>query len=240
VTLALGQHFARTRSVNTFTERKAASGEANLPPARGRKLGKLATRARILEFAKQQLETLGYDGTSIRSVAQAAGVATGTVLLHFADKRDLLHAALFEDLQQSWERARDQPGKRSLSHELSRIAQAFFDYYAARPVLSRALLRESLFADPPWNARFAAQVADVHRHVASLADRAKQKGELLAHVDSRVFGAAFFSFYYFALLAWLQGGQPAPARLFEVMLTQHLAGLTPPQNPPRSPTKVKK
>ena len=160
--------------MNTFTERTPASDEVNPAPPRGRKLGKLATRARILEVAKQQLETLGFDGTSIRSVAQAAGVATGTVLLHCVDKRDLLHAALFEDLQRSWERARDERGKRSLAHELARIAQAFFDYYAARPVLSRALLRESLFADPPWGARFAAQVADVHRHVASLADRAKQ------------------------------------------------------------------
>jgi len=234
------RNFARTRSVNTFTERPPAPGEVDATPPRGRKLGKLATRARILEVAKQQLETLGFDGTSIRSVAQAAGVATGTVLLHCVDKRDLLHAALFEDLQQSWERARDERGKRSLAHELVRLAQAFFDYYAARPVLSRALLRESLFADPPWGARFAAQVADVHRHVASLADRAKQTGELAAHVDSNVFGASFFSFYYFALLAWLQGGHPAPARLFEAMLTQHLAGLKAPQKPPRSATKVKK
>lgn len=209
-------------------------------PERGRQLGKAATRARILEVAKEQLETLGFDGTSIRGVAQAAGVATGTVLLHCADKRDLLHAALFEDLQLSWERARDEPGKRPLLRELPRIAQAFFDYYAARPTLSRALLRESLFADPPWSARFAAQVADVHRHVAALADRAKQKRELQTQVDSNVFAASFFSFYYFALLAWLQGGHPAPGRLFEAMLTQHLAGLAPPPSPPRASRKLAK
>ena len=46
-----------------------------MPPARGRKLGKLATRACILEVAKQQLERPGSDGTSIRDLAQAAGVA---------------------------------------------------------------------------------------------------------------------------------------------------------------------
>ena len=222
--------------MNKFTERDAAAEE---PPARGRKLGKLATRARILEVAKQQLETLGFEGTSIRGVAQAAGVATGTVLLHCVDKRDLLHAALFEDLQQSWEHARDAPGKRALARELPRLAQALFDYYAARPTLSRALLRESLFAEPPWSTRFAAQVADVHRHVAALAERAKQAGELAAHVDSGVFAASFFAFYYFALLAWLQGGQPAPGRLFEVMLTQHLAGLSPSPSS-RSSTTVRK
>ncbi|HKO47208.1 MAG TPA: TetR/AcrR family transcriptional regulator [Polyangiaceae bacterium] len=226
--------------MNTFTEPAPAS---DVPPARGRKLGKLVTRARILEVARQQLETLGFDGTSIRGVARAAGVATGTVLLHCADKRDLLHAALFDDLQQSWERARDAQAQRPLASELPRIAQSFFDYYAARPTLSRALLRESLFADPPWSTRFAAQVADVHRHVAALADSAKQRAELAAHVDSNVFAASFLSFYYFALLAWLQGGQPAPGRLFEVMLMQYLAGLGPPPPPARSsntPRKTRK
>jgi|GEM_PF-389773 len=241
--LARARNCIRTRSVNRFTERKSASADPEERPVGERALGKLATRARILEVAKQQLETLGFDGTSIRGVARAAGVATGTVLLHCADKRDLLHAALFEDLQLSWERARDEPGKRPLSRELPRLAQAFFDYYAARPTLSRALLRESLFADPPWSTRFAAQVADVHRHVAALADRAKQEGELQAQVDSNVFAASFFSFYYFALLAWLQGGHPAPGRLFEAMLTQHLAGLrspSAPSRPPRKPAKVQK
>ncbi len=34
----------------------------------------------------------------------------------------------------------------------------------------RALLRESLFAEPPWAGRFAAQVADVGRHIAALAE----------------------------------------------------------------------
>jgi hypothetical protein len=43
-----------------------------VPPARWRKL---ATRAYILEVAKQQLETPDFDGTSIRGLAQAAGVA---------------------------------------------------------------------------------------------------------------------------------------------------------------------
>ena len=218
----------RTCPVNTFI------GESKVPagaPAGGRQLSKQATRARILEVAKAQLEESGFEATSIRGVARAAGVATGTVLLHCVDKRDLLHAALFEDLQQRWELARDKKGSRSLKRNLSRLAQTFFSYYAERPTLSRALLRESLFAEPPWNARFAAQVADVHRHVATLAEVAKQRGELPSAVDSAVFAASFFSFYYFALLAWLQGGHPAPLRLFETLLAQHLS-----VSRPRPPT----
>jgi AcrR family transcriptional regulator len=197
--------------VNTFIERPVT-----------RKAGKQATRARILEVAKAQLESLGFERTSIRGVAQGARVASGTVLLHFPDKRELLHAALFEDLERTWAAVRDTKGKRTLRRDLSRIAKAFFDFYAQRPALSRALLRESLFAEPPWASRFAAQVADVHRHVATLAARAKERGEIEDRIDSDVLAASFFAFYYFALLAWLQGGHGDPLGLFERMLAEHL------------------
>lgn len=215
--------------MNTFTKRKSGRPRAAAP--KSRQESKERTRARILEVAKAQLESHGYEATNIRGVAKAAGVATGTVLLHFTDKRDLLHAALFDDLERTWRVARANLSQRTLEHGLTALARAFFGYYAARPALSRALLRESLFAEPPWNARFAAQVAAVHTEVAALAERAKTRGELAANADANVLGASFFSFYYFALLAWLQGGLPAPEGLFVAMLRPHLAGLAPSKVP---------
>jgi AcrR family transcriptional regulator len=192
---------------------------------RGRAAQKQATRARLLEVARAQLERDGYEATSIRSVASEAGVAAGTVLLHFRDKLDLLHAALFDELARTWARARRTAKGDSIEQDLTALARAFFDYYAARPALSRALLRESLFAAPPWSARFAAQVGEVHAHVVALAAAAEARGELAPGVDAALLGAAFFSFYYFALLAWLQGGHPDPLRLFRRLLAQHLGGL---------------
>lgn len=190
-----------------------------------RRQSKEATHARILEVARTHLLAHGFEKTGIREVARAAGVATGTVLLHFGDKRDLLHAALFEDLAAAWTAAgRAARSPSSLRGKLVAVAETFFGYYAERPALSRALLRESLFAESPWRERFAAQVAEVHAFVVTLTGEAQQRGTLDAAVDAQVLGASFFSFYYFALLAWLQGGHPAPARLFERMLAQHLAG----------------
>ena len=188
---------------------------------------KTATRARILEVARGQLERAGFEATSIRAVAAEAGVAAGTVLLHFADKQDLLHAALFEDLEARWALSRKAAKHRSLEADLAALARAFFDHYEARPALSRALLRESLFAAPPWSERFAGQVAEVHAHVAALATRAQERGELRPDVDVALLGAVFFSFYYLALIAWVQGAHPDPSRLFRRMLAQHLDGLRP-------------
>jgi AcrR family transcriptional regulator len=198
---------------------------------------KAATRARILEVARAELERVGFEATNIREVARAAGVAPGTVLLHFEDKRDLLHAALFDDLEATWARARATAKHRSLEADLTVLARTFFDYYEARPALSRALLRESLFASPPWAQRFAAQIAEVHAHVAALVVAAKARGELAEGADPALTGAAFFSFYYFALLAWLQGGHGDPVGLFRRLLAQHLAGLSATVPPPKKPRK---
>lgn len=188
-----------------------------------RKDQKALTRARILDAARARLEAAGFEATSIRDVAKDAGVAAGTVLLHFPDKRDLMHAALFDGLEAVWaeaRRPRREPGR--LDAELTAIAGAFFAFYAARPALSRALLRESLFAAPPWTARFGAQVAEVHAHVVGRASAARARGELADDLDLELVGAAFLSFYYFALLAWAQGSHPDPARLFRRLLAQHL------------------
>lgn len=179
---------------------------------------KAATRARILDAARAALETAGYEQTNLRAIAKAAGVSTGAILAHFRDKQDLLHTALFEDLERTWAAAKASRRKRTLEQELTHIASTFFAYYAKRPALSRALLRESLFAEPPWSERFATQVADVHQHVAALHRQSRQS----TPQQAALFAAAFFSFYYFALLAWLQGGHPDPLGLFQKLLSQHL------------------
>lgn len=208
--------------MNAFIEQEGA----------GRAAQKAATRARILTSARAQLDERGFEGTSIRDVAKRAGVAAGTVLLHFPDKRELLHAALFDDLASTWASARALAKRRSLLADLCALAEAFFAFYARRPQVSRALLRESLFAAPPWSQRFAAQVGEVHAHVATLTREAQARGEIDAGLDADLVGAAFFSFYYFALLAWLQGGHPEPGRLLRRALAQHLR--QPEKTPPAS------
>lgn len=189
-----------------------------------------ATRARILEAARDHFERHGFEAANVRAIAADAGVAAGTVLLHFADKRDLLHAALFDDLAATAaEAARDdEPG--TLEQRLHRLAAAFFAYYARRPALSKALLRESLFADPPWQARFAEQVGAAHGRVVALFEAARARGEVADDADAALFGVAFFSFYYFALIAWVQGAHPSPVALLDRLVAQHLCGLRPAAN----------
>ena len=55
-----------------------------------------ATRARLIEATVTVVREVGYAHASTRSIAQAAGVAEGTIYRHFPDKATLFFAAVLE------------------------------------------------------------------------------------------------------------------------------------------------
>ncbi len=186
-----------------------------------------ATRATVLEAARDEFERLGFDGASIRSIAARAGVSVGTVMHYGSDKRVLLHAALFDELKRVIDRALRRLGTGPVQDELGRLARAVLRAYAARPALSRTLLKESLFAEGDWAQRFAQQAADVAAAVAGFLTRAQQRGALSAHLQPHVAAAAWLSFFYFALIGWVQGVTPRPARFVDTLMAQHLGAHSP-------------
>jgi AcrR family transcriptional regulator len=189
---------------------------------------KEATARAVLEAARAEFERVGFERANIRAIARRARVSAGTVIHHHGDKRELLHAALFDDLERTLDGAlaRMNAGP-TLEAQLSALTAAMFAYYDKRPQLSRTMLKESLFADEPWAGRFSAQVGRVHAAIARQVHAAIERGELTSHVDPRLVGAAYFSFFYFALIAWVQGGLPSPVALVDHLIAQHLAGLRP-------------
>jgi AcrR family transcriptional regulator len=79
------------------------------------------TRQAILDAARDVFVSDGYEGASIRKVAQAAGYAHGTIYLHFRDKDDLLSQLSEEQFRVLLERLRALP--RSLDAR-ARVAAA--------------------------------------------------------------------------------------------------------------------
>ena len=195
---------------------------------------KTATAKAVLAAARDEFERVGFEAANIRTIAARAKVAAGTVIHHHGDKRELLHAALFEDLEQTLQRATAEPGPAPLERQLEKLTRAVFRYYHKRPQLSRTILKESLFADPPWAQRFTGQVAGVHAAIATLGAEAKARGELRGDVDVALLGVAYFSFFYFALIAWVQGGLDNPVALVVRLVQEHLAGKRPASRPRRA------
>lgn len=215
--------------MNTFNQAPSSSRPDD--PRATREDARRETRRTVLEAARAEFEEAGFEAAGIRSIARAAGVSSGTVLHHFGSKRELLYAAFFHDLEDALERAaaaaRGAAGE-GLETRLHALASSIFADYGRRPRLSRILLRESILAEPPWDARFQGQVAALHGVVTELAAAAVERGELPQGSDLPLLGLAWISFYTFALLAWAQEARPIcedPARVIARQMAQHLGGL---------------
>jgi AcrR family transcriptional regulator len=202
-------------------------------PLGARAAQKAATRDAVLTAAREEFERVGFEAANLRAIAERAGVSAGTVIHHYGDKRDLLHAALFEDLEKTLSRALARLGTPPLERQLEALTRAMFRYYEKRPQLSRTLLKESLFADPPWAERFTSQVGRVHATISRLALEARERRELREDADVALLSVAYFSFFYFGLIAWVQGAHKNPTALVGRLVEQHLAGLRPPHKPER-------
>ncbi|MBK7759108.1 MAG: TetR/AcrR family transcriptional regulator [Deltaproteobacteria bacterium] len=176
------------------------------------------TRQRILDAARARFEQDGFEGASVREIAQEAGVAAGTVIMHFDGKAELLHAALFEELERALDEALAPRAEGSpFVDALDAVGERMFAAYTARPTLSRVLLKESLFAPAPWAERFVGQHQRVHAWIQA------QGADTLPQDALALFGVAWLSFFTYALLAWAQGAHPSPVGLLSRLSRQHLA-----------------
>jgi AcrR family transcriptional regulator len=188
----------------------------------GRQAQKEATHARILDVARLHFERDGFEAANLRAIAAEAGVAPGTIMLHFTDKLGLLHTALHDDLEDTIRGCLEVQPRGALLTRLCAVARPFYAYYAARPALSKILLRESLLAESPWRERFTEQLVRVNAHVIGILEEAKARGELAGSMSSPLIAAAFSSFYYFALIGWVQGALQDPMPLFKKLMAQHI------------------
>lgn len=66
------------------------------PPVNQREAAKQATRAKVLDAARALFEDPGYDATTVRMIAERAGVSAGSVFATFASKEELLAVIVAE------------------------------------------------------------------------------------------------------------------------------------------------
>lgn len=198
-----------------------------MSPTPARAARKADTRGRILDAARDHFERQGFEAAQVRHIAATAGVAAGTVLLHYPGKIALLHAALHDDLDAAIARSLAVPKRGRLPAQLTAIVRPLFGYYAKRPALSRTLLRQSLFADSPWRERFGEQFLRVHAHMVTRVQDAARRGEVASRVNAPLFVTAALAAYYFVLIAWVNGGVKDPVALFSTLVTRQIKDAAP-------------
>src|SRR5512133_996571 len=112
------------------------------------------TRAQLVDAAERVLRTKGLARATTREIAREAGLAEGTLYLHFADKLDLVRAVHEKLLPTFIEVVSHLPGRAgggTVEGNLTDLARSALRLY--RDILP---LGSSLFADPELLRRFRA------------------------------------------------------------------------------------
>src|SRR5215467_562275 len=180
---------ARTRTTDALT----VSGDGEFGSAAQRE-----RRKRILDATLALASKGGYDAVQMRTVAERADVALGTLYRYFPSKIHLLVAALTQELEKIQDKLDrrpipgDTPYDRML-YVLSRVTRSM----QREPMLTEAMTRAFMFADPSA----AAKVNTVARLMERMLTGAMHEGEPTADeiAIARVIGDVCLS----SLVAWV-------------------------------------
>ena len=105
-----------------------------------------AMRASLVDLAKDLFARRGYVGSSLRDLAEAAGVTAAAVYYHFAKKEDLLQVIIFDGLEQlSHSVVGALAGAGTPQERLEALVRAHLGYNVQYPRESRIIIEELRF-----------------------------------------------------------------------------------------------
>ncbi len=129
-------------------------------------------REQLLDAAQQVLLERGLRATTVADVADAAGVAKGTMYLYYESKDDLLAALRSRYLDQCAAALRPQPGK-PVSARIRQMIVGLFDFAAEHHELHHLLFHEAGFSEDD-------AFAGVRNDLTDLIEEGVESGELRA------------------------------------------------------------
>jgi AcrR family transcriptional regulator len=168
------------------------------------------TRQDILAAAREVIATRGFAGTTARDVAATAGVAVGTVFVHFPTMGRLAETLLDDTVGAALTTALADLPAGGLVDQLLHVSATLYDAYRADEELSRQVISGSLFEVAP-DGPSRRRIADFATWVGARVDAAVAAGEIAPISAEEAFGA-YFSLYFGVLVAGLRGELDAPAQ----------------------------
>jgi AcrR family transcriptional regulator len=168
------------------------------------------TRAGILAAARTLFLELGYEGTTTRQIADAAGVGTGTVFAHFPGKQQLLRELLFRDIENVLAAAvAELPDQAGAVDALLHYARHLYTYYRSQWALSQVLLKDIMFDTSGFQSQLDAFTGE-------LTKRLLRDAPGLDEGDRAVLAQCMMASYFMVLI----GGLGVPGSPLEVWMSQ--------------------
>ena len=104
------------------------------------------TATRIMDVAEELFATQGYEGTSLRQIAQGAGLQEPGLYNHFSSKQGLYEAVLYRGLNPMAEAMSEQLGKAAGLRDYTDLPSAMTDLLVDHPQMA-ALFHQALQGD---------------------------------------------------------------------------------------------
>lgn len=190
---------------------------------------KQETREQIQRAARTLIAECGYEGATMRALAEAAGVGLGTIALHFKDKKSLLLSTFYDEIGEASLRAVESvPEDGPLKEKLLHILRGLYVYYGRHTIFLRSVVKEALFATGEWKEKFDAQLVAMVGLVAGMIDAHKESGEVRGDVSSRAVAHVGWSIYLNGLIDGLNSDEFDPevqAAKIEPLLDALLTGV---------------
>lgn len=163
------------------------------------------TRKIILKTAKRMFFENNYYKTTIRDIAQNAGIAAGTIFSHFPNKPALLAATLIDDVETVLENsAKTLPADSNLIEMIVHPIKGLYEHFEGISGLSKTWIKETMFMEGEWGERVHAQLERSRLIIKRVLDEVQYKGCLKQGCDCDMLSNGVMSHYSYVLIIGLQ------------------------------------
>lgn len=173
----------------------------------------------------------GYDATTLRQVAERAGLGLGTLFNYISDKRDLIYLVFNQEVSVACDAALVAPRPwQSFTEKILGMIEPNYRLFGSEPVLSRILLSEVLQHTPGLHLAEHIGIRDRFiRGMQEVVAAAQASGEVGSSESPELIARHIFFSYSAALRWWLAATENpewrSGMRDFAVILKLQAAGL---------------
>jgi AcrR family transcriptional regulator len=176
-----------------------------------RERSKRERQDRIIMAARNMFAEYGYDATTLRQVAERAGLGLGTLFNYISDKRDLIYLVFNREVSVACDAALLAPRPwQSFTEKILSMVEPNYRLFGSEPVLSRILLSEILQHTPGLHLAEHTAIRDRFiRGIEEVVTEAQQSGEIASTENPKLIARHIF-FSYSAALRWWLSASEAP------------------------------
>ncbi|WP_421736529.1 TetR/AcrR family transcriptional regulator [Caulobacter sp.] len=161
-----------------------------------RALAKQRTRERVLSAARRLFSERGYEGATIRDIAQAAGMSTGAVFASFSDKSELFDEILTADYEviyaQMVQAAR---AGATVDEALLGLFGVAYSFHLDQLPLLRASIAVSWTRSDAAERRARTDVKHIFRLIGEVTQRGIDQGQLKSDINAKLLAEMTWDVY---------------------------------------------